>query len=175
MRRAAAAFGVSGVEVFEWSGENSTRAREDASTALAHSLAGRATPVHLLGFSHGGNIARSAAALLPPGSVETLVTIATPVLPRRPYQPIAGMTHIHLYSDRDLMQRGGGDWLHIPRLGSVGLAKRLYPLGQGVRNIRIEGLPSPNFTGRHGDILWWDETWVRLEEALRLPSHNILE
>ena len=171
MRRAAAIFGGAEPQLFEWSGENSPRVRLAAATELAGKLRGQSS-IHLLGFSHGGNVAAKVASLLPPGAVETLVTIATPVLRGR-YRPAAALNHIHLYSDRDLMQRGGGEWFRLPHIGSIGLARRSYPEASGVRNIRIEGVATTGLGGRHGDILWWDETWLRLEEALRLPAGNI--
>ncbi len=171
MQRVATIFGGVEPQLFEWSGENSPRARLAAAEELANSLRGQSS-IHLLGFSHGGNVAAEAAASLPEGAVETLVTIATPILQRR-YRPSPALKHVHLYSDGDLMQRGGGEWLQLPRLGSIGLARRTYPEDNGVMNIRIEGLSSTGVSGRHGDILWWDETWLRLEEALRLLSRNI--
>lgn len=172
MRRAASVFGETEVEVFDWSGENCPRVRGGAAAKLADRIAG--SSVSLLGFSHGGNVAAAATALVPQGRVRALVTIATPVLSKR-YRPVAGVNHIHLYSDRDLLQRGGGEALRLPLVGTVGLAERRYPEESGVRNIRVEGISATGMSGRHGDILWWEETWIRLEEALRLPVGNIPE
>lgn len=154
--------------VFPWSGENSPRARHQAAADLAELLSEH-PHIHLVGFSHGGNIASEAAVLLPASSiVHTLVTIATPVSGCYPFG--GAKLHVNLYSNRDLLQRAGGESLHLPRFGAFGWAKRRYPEQSGVRNVRIDGLSSRGISGSHGDILWWDETWARLRGIIHPQS-----
>jgi pimeloyl-ACP methyl ester carboxylesterase len=162
MRRIAAIFGGEPF-LFEWSGENLPGPRHAAAARLAELLRSSSSPVHLLGFSHGGNIATEAAALLDV-PVRTLITVATPVSGR--YRLGPSDLHVHLYSSHDAMQRGGGEWIRLPKFGCIGWARRTYPPDQA-RNVHIDTSSSGTITGRHGDLLWREETWRCLEEILR--------
>lgn len=79
------------IEPFLWSGANSASEREKAAENLAGAikrLAGRYSGVHVVGHSHGGNVANDAALLLRWGrhkrrtkeSIASLTTIGTPFL-----------------------------------------------------------------------------------------------
>jgi hypothetical protein len=109
--------------------------------------------VHLLGFSHGGNIACEAAALLV-SRVDRLVTIATPVTGN--YKTGGTRRHIHLYSPQDRMQILGGEG----PFGLPSFAKREFP---GATNVRIPKIAGGSLTGSHGNILWSDEAWRIIE------------
>ena len=68
------------VREFRWSGTNTHEARMAAGADLARSIAaeGGSRKIHIVGHSHGGNVALAAANHLQPGQVETLVLLANP-------------------------------------------------------------------------------------------------
>lgn len=68
------------VREFRWSGSNTHQARIDAGADLARTIeaAGRSRKIHIIGHSHGGNVALVAANHLQPCQVETLVLLANP-------------------------------------------------------------------------------------------------
>jgi pimeloyl-ACP methyl ester carboxylesterase len=155
MRAVAKIFGATPI-VFDWPGANSAKERHAAADKLAKFIqSGAAQEVHLLGFSHGGNVACEAAAMLV-SRVDLLVTIATPVTGN--YKTGGARRHIHLYSPADRMQIVGGEG----PLGLPALAKREFP---GCTNIAIGDIRSSDITGSHGNILWSDEAWQILEDA----------
>ena len=139
--------------LFHWSGANAAGERHAAAEELAAFIQSTGSLVHLLGFSHGGNIASEAAAHLV-SKVDTLITIATPVTGN--YKTGGARRHIHLYSPQDRLQILGGEG----PLGLPALAEREFP---NATNIPIHGLASGDITGSHGNILWSDETWSILE------------
>jgi pimeloyl-ACP methyl ester carboxylesterase len=139
--------------LFHWSGANSSTERHAAAHKLAELIENTAPLVHLLGFSHGGNIASEAAAHLP-ASVDLLITIATPVTGN--YKTGGARRHINLYSPQDRMQTLGGEG----PFGLPSFAEREFPQAT---NIAINNIPSSDITGSHGNILWNDETWRILE------------
>lgn len=142
--------------LFEWSGTNSASERHAAAERLAVFISDTAPLVHLLGFSHGGNVASEAAAMLVAARVDTLVTIATPVTGN--YKTGGARRHINLYSPQDRMQILGGEGL----MGLPALAEREFP---EATNIAVTGIPSTDITGSHGNILWSDEAWRVLGEV----------
>jgi carboxylesterase len=75
------AFGY-GCEIreFRWSGLNSHDARMRAGTDLARAIEAvdKGRRIHIVGHSHGGNVALAAANHLGPGRVETIVLLANP-------------------------------------------------------------------------------------------------
>jgi pimeloyl-ACP methyl ester carboxylesterase len=152
MQAVAKIFGSSPI-LFDWSGGNSAGERNAAADKLAAFVETTGPLVHLLGFSHGGNIACRAAAQLV-AHVDLLVTIATPCTGN--YHAGGARRHIHLYSRQDRMQILGGEG----PFGIPILARREFP---GATNIAIGNIPSSNITGSHGNILWSDETWRILE------------
>ena len=153
MRAIARIFGSAPI-LFEWSGANSAAERHVAAGELANVVRAADAPlVHLLGFSHGGNIACEAAAGLET-RVDLLVTIATPVTGR--YKTGGARRHVHLYSPQDRLQVLGGEG----PMGVPALAGRTFPRAT---NVAIAGVESGDLTGSHGNILWSDETWRILE------------
>jgi hypothetical protein len=160
MQAAAQTFGTQPI-LFDWPGTNSPKDRHEAANKLADFI--RTTIpqcVRLLGFSHGGNIASEAAALLTSPTdptVELLVTIATPVTGN--YRSGSARRHIHLYSPHDRMQILGGEG----PFGIPIIASREFP---GATNIPIHGIESSDITGSHGNILWSDLTWAALAAHL---------
>ena len=155
MRAIAGIFGAAPI-VFDWSGANSASERHTAAQNLAQFIQTVESPlVHLLGFSHGGNVACEAAALLN-ARVDLLVTIATPVTGH--YKSGGARRHINLYSLQDRMQILGGEG----PLGLPAFASREFP---GSTNIPVPDVPSSDLTGSHGNILWSDEAWRILKEA----------
>ncbi len=155
MRAVAAIFGSKPI-LFEWSGANSASERHAAAERLAAFIGGTAPLVHLLGFSHGGNVASEAAAMMVEARVDTLVTIATPVTGH--YKTGGARRHINLYSPQDRMQILGGEG----PLGLPALAEREFP---EATNLAVTGIPSTDITGSHGNILWSDEAWRVLGEV----------
>jgi pimeloyl-ACP methyl ester carboxylesterase len=149
MQAVSAIFGITPV-LFDWSGANSANERHAAAEKLARFVEeGDAPLVHLLGFSHGGNVASEAAAILAT-RVDMLITMATPVTSN--YKTGGARRHINLYSPHDRMQILGGE-------GPFGLpatAKREFP---DCTNIAIDNIPSNDLTGSHGNILWSDDAW----------------
>jgi len=139
--------------LFDWSGANSPYERHSAADELTSFIQHTGPLVHLVGFSHGGNIACEAAAKLN-SNVDLLVTIATPVTGN--YLTGGARRHVHLYSPQDRMQILGGEG----RFGIPAIAAREFP---GATNIAIHGIESGDITGSHGNILWSDETWRILE------------
>jgi pimeloyl-ACP methyl ester carboxylesterase len=140
--------------VFDWSGANSSSERHAAAERLAQFIRSMDAPlVHLLGFSHGGNVASEAASILVE-RVDLLVTIATPVTGN--YKTGGARRHINLYSPEDRMQILGGEG----PLGLPAFAGREFP---GSTNVAIPNIPSADVTGSHGNILWSDEAWRILE------------
>lgn len=140
--------------IFDWSGANSPAERHATARRLADFIRTHPAPVvHLLGFSHGGNVACEAAAIVG-NRVDLLITIATPVTGG--YKTGGSRRHIHLYSPKDRMQIIGGEG----PLGMPCLAAREFP---NAENFAIEGILSSDFTGSHGNILWSDQTWRILE------------
>ncbi len=169
MQEIAAAFGVEPV-LFEWSGDNSSKARHAAAASLADRIA-NASGVCLVGFSHGGNVASEAASHLierASARVDLLVTIATPVTGN--YRTGGARWHIHLYSPQDRVQSKGGESVRLPGVGACGPAGREFP---GAENIAIEGVPGNGFAGSHGNILWHDATWQALREQLQKTDHDL--
>jgi hypothetical protein len=152
MQAIARIFGSAPI-LFDWSGANSASQRHAAAGKLAEFIQSTVAPqVHLLGFSHGGNVACEAAATLV-SRVDLLVTIATPVTGK--YKTSGARRHINLYSPEDRMQILGGE-------GPIGLpafAKREFP---GCTNIAVPNVPSSDIRGSHGNILWSDEAWCIL-------------
>jgi hypothetical protein len=139
--------------LFDWRGANSAHQRHAAAERLADTIQTMGPGVHLLGFSHGGNIACEAAAKAT-AKVDLLITIATPVTGR--YQTGGARRHINLYSPQDRMQILGGEGL----CGIPAPAGREFP--QAI-NVAIRGIESAGITGSHGNILWSDKTWSILE------------
>src|SRR4026209_3010726 len=72
--------GVCEIREFCWSGENTHEARIRAGADLAQTIEKEATrrKVHLVGHSHGGNVALVATNHLPPNRVESLMILANP-------------------------------------------------------------------------------------------------
>jgi pimeloyl-ACP methyl ester carboxylesterase len=149
MQSVAGIFGVAPV-LFDWSGANLASERHAAAERLAQFVEEGASPlVHLLGFSHGGNVASEAAAILQT-RVDVLITIATPVTGN--YRTGGARRHINLYSPQDRMQILGGEGpFCLPALAS-----REFP---NCTNIAVDNIPSNDLTGSHGNILWSDEAW----------------
>lgn len=140
--------------LFDWSGANSPGERHATANLLADFIREHDAPlVHLIGFSHGGNIGAEAAAIVA-GKVDLLITIATPVTGR--YRTGGARRHINLYSPQDRMQIIGGEG----PLGAPYLAGREFP---NAENFAVEGITSGDLSGSHGNILWSDETWRILE------------
>jgi pimeloyl-ACP methyl ester carboxylesterase len=102
------------VREFRWSGNNTHQARMDAGTELARIISSESQvrKIHIIGHSHGGNVALAGVNHLQPGRVETLVLLANP------HMAIAGawlywgnapenVPHIwNLYSPEDNVQCG---------------------------------------------------------------------
>jgi carboxylesterase len=100
------------VREFRWSGGNTHQARMDAGADLARTIESEdeSRRIHLVGHSHGGNVALAAANHLHPRRVETLILLANP------HMAIAGLwvywgkavenvPHIwNLYSPQDNVQ-----------------------------------------------------------------------
>ncbi len=94
---------------FIWRGDDKPKDREDASLALSQlimSLNAQNIKVHLIGHSHGGNVARNAVAKLEGKvSIGQLVTLATPVLSDDTVEikKIEDRTdfHMHVFSEDD--------------------------------------------------------------------------
>lgn len=139
--------------LFDWSGANSARERHAAAAKLVSFIQNTAPLIHLVGFSHGGNVASEAAAQLS-SNVDLLVTIATPVTGN--YKTGGAQRHIHLYSPQERMQILEGEGV----FGIPARAEREFP---AATNIAIHNIPSSDITGSHGNILWSDETWRILE------------
>ena len=155
MKAIAEIFGTRPI-LFDWSGANSASERHAAAANLANFIQQNSAPmIHLLGFSHGGNIACEAAAALA-SRINILVTIATPVTGA--YKTGGARRHINLYSPDDRMQIMGGEG----PLGLPSFAERAFP---GATNIPILNIESNGLTGSHGNILWSDEAWQSLEKA----------
>lgn len=144
--------------LFDWPGANSADERHRAADELARFIEAMERPlVHLLGFSHGGNVACEAAAILI-SKVDLLVTIATPVTGK--YKNGGARRHINLYSPQDRMQIFGGEG----PFGLPGIAAREF---HDCTNIPVANIPSSDITGSHGNILWSDEAWRILKEACK--------
>lgn len=83
IRDLTGAFGLADVARFTWSGRNSQRARRKAALQLAREMRTGALrahdEIHLVGHSHGGNVAICASNYAP-HRVESLATLATPFL-----------------------------------------------------------------------------------------------
>jgi pimeloyl-ACP methyl ester carboxylesterase len=157
MRAIADIFGVTPT-LFDWSGANSASERHLAAQNLAAFIESMDAPlVHLLGFSHGGNVACEAAATLA-SRVDLLVTIATPVTGK--YKSGGARRHINLYSPQDRMQIFGGEG----PLGLPAFASREF---RDCTNIAIDNIASGDITGSHGNILWSDEAWRILKDACK--------
>jgi carboxylesterase len=68
------------IREFHWSGNNTHQARITAGTALARTIEAEnpARKIHIVGHSHGGNVALAAVNHLQRGRVETLILLANP-------------------------------------------------------------------------------------------------
>jgi carboxylesterase len=109
-----------------WTGENTHQARLNAGAELAAAIenhcAGRT--VHIVGHSHGGNVALIAANHLPAGRIQTIVLLANPnmrvsqeqaLAPRWLYWGSAAervRSVWNLYSPEDRIQATGGRVFH---------------------------------------------------------------
>ncbi|MFC5405720.1 S8 family serine peptidase [Cohnella soli] len=139
-------------EKLNWSGGNSTDARENAAKAFVDIVytwhkEHPDDPIRLIGHSHGGNVAIMLANLLAEKGmrVETLITIATPV---REYQLETEVgQHIQLYNIGDGVQVSGGSLLN------GGKAGRKF---EGAENVKV-------------DISFWRK--IRLRP---IDSHSIM-
>ena len=129
-----------------WSGSNNKNAREKGAEELRDmimtyinengGLEDFDEPIRLVGHSHGGNVAILAANLLAEKgiTVETLITIATPV--RNDYQLDEGAVnqHINVYNTGDFVQaRLGG------KIQNIGKAGRTY---SSAINVEVPKLPN---------------------------------
>jgi carboxylesterase len=68
------------VREFRWSGGNTHQARMDAGAQLAREIVGLGSDrrIHLVGHSHGGNVALAAVNQLPPHRVDSVIALANP-------------------------------------------------------------------------------------------------
>ncbi|WP_270170225.1 RHS repeat-associated core domain-containing protein [Paenibacillus sp. SYP-B4298] len=104
------------VQAIEWEGKNSKESRENGSKKVVDAIKKWYNlypddPVRLIGHSHGGNVSILVAnALYELGiSVETLVTIATPV--REDYQLSVNVRqHLNVYNNYDSVQINGNNY-----------------------------------------------------------------
>jgi carboxylesterase len=151
-----AAFGVEcEIREFRWSGKNTHQARISAGAALARVI-GNDNPerrVHLIGHSHGGNVALVAVNNLPGHRVESVIALANPNMvwidstgqpPEWLYwgdaaERVARLWNI--YSPEDFVQDKIAGWFHgIPKSGHKGLLTRQRYTGtdhKPVTNIEI--------------------------------------
>jgi|CXWL01.1.fsa_nt_gi hypothetical protein len=92
VERLAAQGFIAEVTPLLWSGANSAMARSEAANQLKRAilrLSGGRHSVHVVGHSHGGNVANDAACRLdwrrtkPPGKIASLATVGTPFLRTR--------------------------------------------------------------------------------------------
>jgi len=104
------------VKEFDWTGKNKKSARLKGAETLTEEIYDWHTenpddPIRIVGHSHGGNVGIMTADLLAElgMSVETLITIATPV---REYKLTSDVgQHIHMYNNLDITQKElGGRW-----------------------------------------------------------------
>ena len=143
------------IREFRWSGNNTHRARMDAGAHLAR-LIERDNPgqrIHLIGHSHGGNVALVGVNNLPEQRVESLIALANPNMawidssgqaPEWLYWGDAAERVVRLwniYSAEDFVQEKMAGWFHgIPRSGHKRLVTRQRYTGterKPVSNIEI--------------------------------------
>jgi carboxylesterase len=131
------------IREFRWSGKNTDEARLKAGADLARTIEKDSSQqkVHVIGHSHGGNVALVAANHLPPERVESIVLLANPNIalldsrgqpPRWLYWGIAPerVAHIwNLYSPEDFVQGRLVEWFHgvSDKAGKIVLARQRYP------------------------------------------------
>ena len=114
------------IREFRWSGQNTHEARMKAGADLAQRIEKEALGrrIHLVGHSHGGNVALAGTNHLPPGSVESLIILANPnmaVINRKGEPPDwlywgdarERVPHIwNLYCPQDIVQGTLSQWFH---------------------------------------------------------------
>ena len=114
------------IREYRWSGHNSHQARLDAGADLAVEIEkeSAARRVHLIGHSHGGNVALAAVNRLPPHRVASTVVLANPNMalvdgrgspPEWLYWANAArrVSRIwNLYSPEDFVQTRLAEWFH---------------------------------------------------------------
>jgi len=114
------------IREFRWSGENTDSARLEAGADLALAIGKDSAQrrVHVIGHSHGGNIALVAANRLPHQRIESIVLLANPNIalldshglpPEWLYWGTAPerVAHIwNLYSPEDFVQSRVVEWFH---------------------------------------------------------------
>jgi len=114
------------IREFRWSGKNTHHARMEAGVALARLIekVEKGRRVHIIGHSHGGNVALSAVNQLPRGRVESVIALANPniaLLDSRGQPPqwlywgdaperVARIWN--LYSPEDFVQCRVAEWFH---------------------------------------------------------------
>jgi len=131
------------IREFRWSGKNSDVARLKAGDDLARAIERDSPqrPVHLIGHSHGGNVALVAVNRLSRRGVESVVLLANPniaLLDSRGQPPHwlywghapECVAHIwNLYSPEDFVQGRLVEWFHgvSDRGRKIVLARQRYP------------------------------------------------
>jgi pimeloyl-ACP methyl ester carboxylesterase len=131
------------IREFRWSGKNTAQARREAGDELAQLIARDSSQrkVHVIGHSHGGNVALAAVNRLPHQRVESVILLANPniaLLDSRGQPPqwlYWGETPErvgriwNLYSPEDPVQGKLVEWFHgIPNRGrKIVLTRRRYP------------------------------------------------
>ncbi|UHA71890.1 RHS repeat domain-containing protein [Paenibacillus sp. 481] len=142
-------------EAVVWSGGNTTGAREEAAEDLTNQIYdwhidNPTEPIRLIGHSHGGNVAIMIANKLAERdmSVETLITIATPVREYKLETKVG--QHIHVYNNYDLVQRNGGS------VNKSMKAKRTF---KGAQNVEVILPP---------------ERRKRIKDGLGISNHSIM-
>jgi carboxylesterase len=143
------------IREFRWSGENTHQARLDAGAQLARAIEkeDRTRRVHIIGHSHGGNVALVAANHLSARKIESVVVLANPNIallgsggqpPEWLYWGMASerVARIwNLYSPEDFVQTTLAQWFHgVPTKGrEVVHTRQQYPATaqKSVRNAEI--------------------------------------
>ncbi|MDD2601309.1 MAG: thioesterase domain-containing protein, partial [Kiritimatiellae bacterium] len=148
---------------FMWSGgcalEDRLFAAIELATYIEKTWDGK-SPINLIGHSHGGNVAIEAANILGQKglTIDTLITIQTPVL--KEHQLTEGNVKIHMnfYGALDPVQKLGGHGLTSPLLptanqykdGDWGLAGRTFANAGNYQTTRLS-----IHTQYYNDVKFW--------------------
>lgn len=143
-------------QLFQWSGDNSSKARTVAAKNLVGILSNRgessSEPITLVGHSHGGNVSIEAINLMVEDSkfdnVEiNLLTINTPV--RDDYQlsdkASKRVNHVNVYDPSDPVQSRGGNY---------GSAKREFKNAENIKVSNPQGV-TKDYHNSHNRVRDW--------------------
>jgi len=160
------------VTPLDWSGRNNANDRRTEAQLLPWHTENPNSPIRLVGYSHGGNVAIEVANLLGAAGlfIDHVITIGTPVRKDFQINRSGGVNvgqHINVYNFGDMVQNHGG------RIWHGGAAARTFDWATNVRVAQqrrgpwgIFNRPLYNHSFMHSSVDIWERYIVPM---VRIP------